>query len=104
MDIEGPGNHYGIFRLFGIFYFWHHFCPYFQIFGGYMYFKALFRRYSTLKMGFQPTISDFLKFILLSAPNEIQIIEGKHLILRFCEQSMHTLNTIVNQPSNVNFF
>ena len=69
-----------------------------------MYFKALFRRYSTLKMGFQPTISDFLKFILLSAPNEIQIIEGRHLILRFCEQSMHTLNTIVNQPSNINFF
>ena len=47
------------------------FLPYFQIYVGYIYFKALFRRYKTSKMGFQLTISAFLKFVPFSVLNEI---------------------------------
>ena len=37
----------------------------------YIYFKELVRRYMTSKMGCRPTISDFLKFVATSAPNQI---------------------------------
>ena len=85
-NFEGPGNHYGIFKLFDFkISAWHYFCPYFQIYIGHIYFQAFFREYKTLKMGFQLTISNFLKFVPFSTPNEVTyiIIEDKHLILCF---------------------
>ena len=60
-----------------------------------MDFKALFRRYRTSKIGFQPTIFDFLKFVAFSAPNEINFIS--------VNKTTHTLHIIVNQPYNIIF-
>ena len=88
---------YGIFSLFDFkISFCHHFCPYFQIYVVYMDFKALFRRYRTSKIGFQPTIFDFLKFVAFSAPNEISFVS--------VNKTTHTLHIIVNQPYNIIFF
>ena len=63
-----------------------------------MYFKAEIRRYRVSKMGFQLTISNFLKFVPFSTPNESQIIEDKHSVLCFCEQH-HAHFTYNSEPT-----